>query len=135
MTWYAVYRLADGRLESVGEVVANPLPAGLAATDLGANPPSGTWNTTTHAFDATAALKSVLSLKDFWARFTATEREALWDMRANGTATQKKKLGAFKDYLTDCGFADLNDAYIQTSVNLMESAGVLTAGRAAVILS
>lgn len=135
MTWYAVWRTADGELVSVGEVLANPLPAGLSTTNLGASPPDGTWNKTTHAFDPAAVLKAVLTLRDFWGRFTAAEREALWDMRANGTATQKKKLGAFKDYLTDCGFADLNDSYIQTSVNLMESAGVLAAGRAAVILA
>ena len=34
MSWYAVYRIADGQLLSVGEVVANPLPDGLASIQI-----------------------------------------------------------------------------------------------------
>ena len=135
MTWFAVYETATGRLISIGEVVASPLPAGLTAVDVGLTPPSGVWNSVTHAFDPAPVLKAVLAARDFWQRFTPAEREALWDMRANGTATQKKKLGAFQDYITSSGTVDLNDAYIQASVNLMESAGVIAAGRAAVILA
>lgn len=135
MTWFAVWRTADGELVSVGTVVASPLPAGLSVTDLGANPPTGVWNSITHVFDPAAVLKPVLSLKDFAQRFTTAEREALQGILATGTQTQKNKLNAFRTYLTDCGNADLNDAYIVASVNLMETAGVLAAGRAAVILA
>lgn len=34
MTMFAVYQTADGKLVSIGSVVANPLPAGLAALAL-----------------------------------------------------------------------------------------------------
>lgn len=135
MTWFAVWKTSNGELVSVGTVVASPLPNGLATTDLGANPPIGVWNDVTHVFDAGQTLKAVLSLKDFAQRFTTAERESLWNMQANGTAPQKQKLGAFRQYLSDAGSVDLNDAYIVASVNLMESAGVLAAGRAAVILA
>lgn len=133
--WFAVWRSADGALVSVGTVVASPLPGGLSTTDLGASAPAGVWNTATHVFDAAAVLKAVLTLKDFWNRFTQTEREALMNLQLTGTQTQKNKLGAFKDYMRDVGAADLNDAYVQASVNLMESVGVIAAGRAAVILA
>lgn len=135
--WVAVWRTADGELVSIGtsDAIANPLPAGLSTTDVGANQPPGVWNKVTHTFDAAPVLKPVLSLRDFWQRFTQSERETLWDMQANGTAAQKKKLGAFKDYMQACGLADLNDAYVQASVNLMESAAVIAPGRAAVILA
>ncbi|MGE4163853.1 MAG: hypothetical protein AB7G23_19165 [Vicinamibacterales bacterium] len=39
MTWFGVYREDTGDLVSLGTVVANPLPAGLAAQDLGATRP------------------------------------------------------------------------------------------------
>lgn len=135
--WIAVWRTADGELISVGtaDAIANPLPGGLSTTDVGPDAPTGVWNKATRTFDAAAVLKPVLSLKAFWQRFTQVERETLWDMQANGTANQKKKLGAFKDYMQACGVADLNDAYVQSSVNLMETSGVIGAGRAAVILA
>jgi hypothetical protein len=133
MTWFAVWKTSNGELVSVGTVVASPLPAGLSTTDLGQDQPSGVWNNVTHTFDPAAVLKAVLTLKEFAQRFTVAEREALWDIQQNGTATQKKKLGAFRQYMTDAGSADLNDAYIVASVQLMEAGGVIAAGRAAVI--
>ncbi len=135
MNWFAVYNITTGALVSVGTVVASPLPQGLAAVDLGAFAPTGVWNSLTHIFDPAATLKPILSLKDFAGRFTSVEREALFNMQQNGTATQKNKLGAFRQYLTDCNSSDLNDAYIQASVQLMETAGVLAVGRAAVVLA
>jgi hypothetical protein len=133
MTWFAVYTIADGSLVSVGTTLGT-LSSGFSSTSLGANAPVGTWNTGTLAFDG-VALKTVLRLGEFAKRFTQAERESLWNIQQNGTATQKQKLGAFKDYLQDAGFADLNDPYIQASVTLMETAGVIGAGRAVQILS
>ena len=134
MTWYAIYRLSNGELVSTGTSVADPLPAGLGVTNLGENPPLGVWNSVTHTFDPSAALKPIVSRQDFWKRFTGAEREALYDMSLNGTATQKKKLGAFRAYITDGEGVDMNDAYIQASVSLMESANVIGSGRAAQII-
>jgi hypothetical protein len=134
MTWFAVWKTVGGDLVSVGTEVGS-LPPGLSVTDMGEQQPSGVWNNVTHTFDPEVTLKAVLTLKAFAQRFTVAEREALFDMQQNGTAAQKKKLGSFKDYLQSCQGADLNDAYIQASVALMESAGVVAAGRAAQILA
>ena len=135
MTWFAVWETTTGRLTSIGTVLANPIPAGLSVTDLGLNPPTGNWNILTHVFDVAPVLKPMLRLGDFAQRFTTAEREALQGMLATGTQAQKNKLNAFRQYLSDAQGADLNDAYIVASVNLMESAGVIGAGRAAVILA
>lgn len=76
--------------------------------------------------------RPTLTMKTFLRRFTAAEREALYDIRQNGTATQKKKLGAFMEYIMDG--VETDDEYVVTIVNLMETAGVIAAGRAAEIL-
>ena len=39
MTWFAVHEIATGRLESVGTIIVDPLPPGLATKNLGANRP------------------------------------------------------------------------------------------------
>ena len=135
MTWFAVWETTTGRLVSIATVLADPLPAGLSVTTLGVDRPEGVWNILTHVFDPAPVLKPMLRLLDFAQRFTTAEREALQNMLATGTQTQKNKLNAFRQYLTDAQGADLNDAYIVASVNLMESAGVIGAGRAAVILA
>jgi hypothetical protein len=76
-----------------------------------------------------------LSLKAFWKRFTLDEREALQNILATGTQNQKNKLNAFRDYLQTGGNVELIDDYIIASVNLMETAGILAAGRANTILT
>lgn len=50
--WYAVYRLATGELVSVGSVVADPLPEGLASKAVGEDRPDGVWNAQALQFDA-----------------------------------------------------------------------------------
>ena len=77
---------------------------------------------------------NAVTLKAFWRRFTVAEREALQGILATGTATQKNKLNAFRDYVATGGNVELDDDYIVASVSLMEQAGVIGAGRAAVIL-
>jgi hypothetical protein len=134
MSWFAVWRTADGALVSTGTVLGSPLPGGLSSTDFG-TPQTGLWNAATHVFDAAPVLKSVLTLRQFWDRWTTAEREALMNLQQTGTQAQKNKLYAFKDYVHDAGLVDCNDAYIQTSVNLAETAGIIGAGRAAVILA
>jgi hypothetical protein len=53
---------------------------------------------------------------------------------ATGTQTQKNKLNAFRDYVSQGGVVDLSDSYVVTSVNLMESVAIIGVGRAAQIL-
>ena len=76
-----------------------------------------------------------LNPRAFWKRFTVAEREALQNLVATGTQTQKNKLNAFREYVTTGGNVELIDDYIIASVNLMESASVIGAGRATVILT
>lgn len=73
--------------------------------------------------------------RDFLRRFTATERETLEDLATNGGPAARKKLAAFKFYLSTGGYVELDDDYIVTAVAAMEAAGVIAAGRAAEILS
>lgn len=135
--WNALYETATGRLLSIGSVVADPLPEGTAVVEYAERPDQTTqvWDEATHDFVQRASVPPSLTRIDFIRRFTVAERESLKEMLLNGTATQKRKVGAFVDYL---GYDDdvyLGDQYIIDSVNLMESAGVLAAGRAAEVLS
>lgn len=75
-----------------------------------------------------------ITQRAFWRRFTPAEREALQGILYNGTQTQKNKLNAFRDYVIQGGSVELNDDYIRTSVALMETAGILSAGRATQIV-
>lgn len=76
-----------------------------------------------------------LTLKAFWRRFLTSEREALQNILSTGTQVQKNKLNSFRDYLLTGGNVELNDDYIINSVTLMETAGILAAGRANIILT
>jgi hypothetical protein len=71
----------------------------------------------------------------FWRRFTQPEREALQNILSTGTQNQKNKLNAFRDYILIGGNVELDDDYIVASVTMMETVGVIGAGRAAQILA
>lgn len=49
--WYAVIETATGRLLSTGTVLADPMPKGLEAIEIGDEPPAGEWNTKTLQFE------------------------------------------------------------------------------------
>jgi hypothetical protein len=83
----------------------------------------------------TQTVQPQLTQRAFWRRFLVAEREALQNILANGTANQKNKLNAFRDYVQTGMLVELDDDYIIASVTLMETAGILTAGRAQVILT
>lgn len=51
--WFAIYETATGRLESVGELVANPLPAQFTSLSLAVSPgPTQMWDPGTRTFIA-----------------------------------------------------------------------------------
>ncbi|MBI3157583.1 MAG: hypothetical protein HYZ20_19560 [Burkholderiales bacterium] len=85
-------------------------------------------------FTAPAATVS-LTQREFIQRFTAAEREALENKAQTGTQGVKDKIAAFKTYIQTGGRVELNDDYIIAAVMQMEAAGVIAAGRAAVILA
>lgn len=76
-----------------------------------------------------------ITQRAFWRRFLVAEREALQGILATGTQTQKNKLNAFRDYVQTGMDVELRDDYIIASVTLMETAGIIAAGRAAEILA
>jgi hypothetical protein len=73
--------------------------------------------------------------REFWRRFTVTEREALQNLMTTGTQAQKNKLNAFQSYVRTGMDVELFDDYIIASVNLLETSGIIAPGRAAVILA
>jgi len=76
-----------------------------------------------------------ISQRDFWKRFTVAEREALQNILATGTQTQKNKLGAFRDYVWLGVNVELDDDHMIASVTLMEQANVIGNDRATEILT
>ena len=135
MDWFAVYEIASGRLVSVGTSVADD--ATLAANGLAKkvfafdpNDPTKAWNETTQTFDDVPARKVALSLRGFLDRFTEIEREDLFDL----ILTNKQARG-FVEYAKAGNEVDLNDAFVVTAVNRLETAGIIAPGRAAEVLS
>lgn len=134
MTWNYSYRLSDGVLIGESEIVPPPDPLlGIVSYPDRKSQGGFRWDTATKTWNAFTT-KPILSLRDFWRRFTVAEREALQNLVASGTTAQKNKFNAFRNYLTDCGSVDLSDQYIIDSVNSLP-VSVLAAGRAAVILA
>lgn len=70
----------------------------------------------------------VISLLDFWERFTSTEQEDLVDAR-------NKKFKGFLYRLQLLSSVDLTDDKIVTIVNAMETTNLIGSGRAAKILA
>lgn len=131
--WYAVYRSDSGALVSVGTVLADPLPEGLEVREY-ADWPVGAWDAETRSFVIQPPPPVVLSRIDFVRRFEVAEREALKEMLLNGTAVQKRRVGAFVDYLGYSDEVSLGDSYIIDSVGLMEAVGLIGPGRADEVL-
>jgi hypothetical protein len=87
LPWHAVIDDATGRLVSLGQVVADPLPAGLVAQDLPGRPAdSQMWDEATRSFvprppkvlvDRIQDLADDPALVAVWTRLTAVQRTAL----------------------------------------------------------
>lgn len=78
MTWYAVYETATGRLHSIGDQVANPLPDGLTAAPLASAPDLSNvmWDNVARAFTSRPAPVLIDRLDDLRAM---TGVQALWN--------------------------------------------------------
>lgn len=76
--WYAIYETATGRIVSLGTSVASPLPAGLAAKEVGATRPTGDWDPVTLAFVASVPVAPrAIDPIEFMRRFTMQEEAAI----------------------------------------------------------
>jgi hypothetical protein len=87
MAWYAVYRIADGELVSVGERIdPDALPAALAFTPLPDRPDLTVqaWDNGTHAFVARVASKAELEI-------ALTVPYTVWRMWADALAEATKR--------------------------------------------
>ncbi|MCC6192057.1 MAG: hypothetical protein IT318_23760 [Anaerolineales bacterium] len=98
MAWQALYETATGRLVSVGSVVAEPLPAGLAALAL-AGPPNvdgEMWDAGTRAFVARPAKVLIDRLDDLItdSRYSA-DLIALWNA-LNATNRNRLRTGLIR---------------------------------------
>lgn len=85
----------------------------------------------------------LLNRRQFWKRWTRSERENFEDVRSNGTNAQKRRLSTFAEIVSD-GDIDTTDNYWSNQLAWMEANGsnvlgagnsILAAGRAAQIIS
>lgn len=140
MTWFTVYQTSDGKRVSVGTVVAPDdfLAAnGLDKLQTAFDPRTNTkqWNAGTRTYDDVTPPKAPISKQEFIDLFTDAERDELFDAAENHpTANVRKKIKGFINYIQLSEHIHLDQAYIVTSVNQMEAAGIIGAGRAAEIL-
>jgi hypothetical protein len=140
MALYAIYRIADGALVSIGTVMASQgvlESNGYSYVELVSQPgPFDVWNPTTHSFNTMPTPKEVLMKQDFVERFTEQEWEDLMAFPTSnvGTAAQRKRVLGGIRRLEWVDQIDLNLAKIQNSINYLETVGILAAGRAAQII-
>ena len=89
MSYYAIYETATGRLVSLGDVVASPLPQGLTAVDIGraVDLRDQVWDQASKAFIARPAPVLIDRLEDVKAM---TGMAVLW---SSLSAAQKLVLG------------------------------------------
>jgi len=92
------------------------------------------WNERTFSFDA-ITLPRTLNVTVFWERFTDAEQEEIIFRSVNGTTGEKRRLGRFLEGLRISKRIDLNDQRVIDTVNGIEDAGVIGAGRAAEVLA
>lgn len=127
--WQAIYKQATGELVSLGTVVADPLPAGLMAKDVGASRPSGVWNAATLAFEPVAAQKTWTSY-EFLKRLTLAERTGARELAKTDAIAQD-----FMHLLDRSGEVQQNNPDVLAGLNYLVSQGRMTAGRPSEILN
>ncbi len=100
--WYAIYRISDGELISLGTVVADRLPAGLAKKPIPGPPSLQRWNTSTLEFEAKPLPPpDVDRVDEFIARLP----------RALRTQDETRVRAALVSLLGDQRYRDPSDAY------------------------
>ena len=97
--------------------------------------PTKQWNESTLDFDDVVLPKEGITSREFWNRFTPSERDDLHEAARSGSPAVKKALHAFIEYVRLDDGVDLDDPYIIDRVNRMETAGLIAVGRPAEILA
>ena len=139
MTWKIIYTTATGAFFALTDNAIDPLPAGYAAKSIGNAKPdldAYQWDASTLGLVPRTPARLV-SKYVFIQRFTDAERRLLFGFSLDSTKTeaQRRLVHAFVQYLTFLDTINLDDTSISTSMQYLETAGVLAAGRAAQILS
>jgi len=133
MTWFAVYEATSRKLVSVGTVVADDsilVAQGRLKKEFAFDPSGMIWNEAIQDFDPAPPPKRVTDIRDFLNLFTPVEREDIFEL-----VTINKQARGFIEYAKAAGSVDLNDAFVITAVNRLETAGVIASGRAVEVLA
>jgi hypothetical protein len=128
--WHAIYNSATGALVSIGTVLADPLPAGLVALDVGETMPDGDWSSATLSFVARSTLPETWTKYEFKQRMTAAERVAV-----RAAAASNAVVADFMDLLDSSGAVVRANPNVLAGLNYLESIAVLATGRAAEIIN
>ncbi len=123
---YAVYDTTTGALISTGDVVANPLPAGMSVTTVTSI--AGIWNTTTHTFDPVPVVRPPITKVVIIKRLTVAEFQAF----KNSTDAN---IEYFWEMFRSADSIDPNDTATQNGFAYATSIGILASGRTAQILA
>lgn len=139
MTWKILYATTGGAFLALTDNHLDPLPAGYSAKSVGTVKPdldAYQWDPSTLGL-VPRTPQRLISKYVFIQRFTDAERRVLFGFSLDSTKTeaQRKLVTAFVWYLTFLDSINLDDASIVAGVQYLETIGVLTAGRAAQILS
>lgn len=139
MFYYAIYQTSNGALVAIATEVSSALPSGLSFRFLGAEAPDldkYQWDASTLGLVPRAPAR-LLAKHLFIARFSDNEQREFFGFQLDSTRsdTQRKRVAAFIWLLTFLDIINLDAGNVQAGVNYLETVGILSAGRAAQILS
>lgn len=125
---WAVYLIAGGRLHSIGDTVADPLPEGMAKKFFpGHHPNQGkVWNEGTLEFDLGPDRGSNLSVEEFLDLFTRQERIAIRNSADDNVADYWELL-RYRERV------HLKAGGVVQALNYLEAQGLIGPGRASEI--
>jgi hypothetical protein len=128
--WHAIYKIGNGALVSIGTVLADPLPGGMAAKQYADLPGAGmAWDASVQDFVAVPPAPVLLVPQDFMGRFTVAEETAI-RARAMSDASMLTFLARVERARTVC----LSHPDTIAGMNYILSLGLITAARHTEIL-
>lgn len=129
--WYAVFHANTGQLLSVGTVVADPLPDGLASVAVGESRPAGDWDAQSHQFvqptPEPPPTASLIDVGPFFDRFNG----AKWSI----LASIDPLVQAMVRDVQARAYVDLSRADVAQGVGLLVSKSLITQAEATAVLT
>ena len=127
MTWYAIYRIDNGRLRSQGSTPAEKTAAqlreeGLEQKKFGGGRPVNGWNAETKDYDIPPPpkRKEIVTVSKFLGGLTREQRKAMRAARANDEIVED-----FLDMMQMSGVVDPNNEDTAEAIKRMKSLGVI----------